>query len=483
MADDEHVKSLTTDSQRAELTSVKEFFLIIFLSAVVRGTALWSMADQLQLDPDAYRQIAENILNFGVFGTSSGKLPDFPEKVAPTAYRPPLYPLLLAALATADGRQVSLFKVAVAQLLMGLGTIGLTWCCARWVFSVPLRGQRTWQPLGAAVLVACDPILLHQQSLLMTETLATLLVIASLTCLTAWSRRPSPGWAALSGLGIGLASLSRPSFLPWLFLVAGGMAFWLGCQRTSSESIGTRPSTAASPFKPRSNGRITSLLVHPVVLLVAGGLVLSPWALRNARQFGKPILTTTHGGYTLELANNPQFYDWLISRRTLPWDSRPWQAQRQAAMQGVQPVGPAELFWDRWSYQRAWQTIRTRPTDFLRACLYRVGQLWSPLPHRLAEEESTGRRFARWAVCGWYCGLYLLAAYGAGRLGRQLLQPPWVWGLLLAALWTMVHTLYWTNLRMRAPLMPLVALVASEGVAAGTVLWRGWERWLARLKA
>ena len=93
--------------------------------------------------------------------------------------------------------------------------------------------------------------------------------------------------------------------------------------------------------------------------------------------------------------------------------------------------------------------------------MYRVLQLWSPLPNRLTAEESTGRRVLRYAVAGWYCGVYLLATVGIWRLRWQVIQPPWVWGVLLCVVFTGVHTFYWSNLRMRAPLMPFVACVAG----------------------
>jgi hypothetical protein len=37
--------------------------------------------------------------------------------------------------------------------------------------------------------------------------------------------------------------------------------------------------------------------------------------------------------------------------------------------------------------------------------------------------------------------------------------------VLLCLSFTAVHTFYWTDLRMRAPLMPFVALVAAAGLA------------------
>ena len=61
--------------------------------------------------------------------------------------------------------------------------------------------------------------------------------------------------------------------------------------------------------------------------------------------------------------------------------------------------------------------------------------------------------------------LLLLAALGIWKLRGKLLAPPWLWGVLLCLVYTGIHTFYWTNLRMRAPIMPLVALVAAWGFA------------------
>jgi hypothetical protein len=125
---------------------------------------------------------------------------------------------------------------------------------------------------------------------------------------------------------------------------------------------------------------------------------------------------------------------------------------------------PSELEFDRMCYSMAQSAIRNQPLMFVRACAYRIGQLWSPLPHQLTAAESTGRRLLRYATCGWYCGVYALAAVGIWRLRWRLFQPPWIWGVLLCVAFTAVHTFYWTNLRMRAPLMPFVAMLAAAGL-------------------
>ena len=69
-----------------------------------------------------------------------------------------------------------------------------------------------------------------------------------------------------------------------------------------------------------------------------------------------------------------------------------------------------------------------------------------------------------------------LALWGAWSLGRRLLSEPWVFGLLLAVALTAAHTVYWTDLRMRAPLGPVLSLAAAAGA--------GWiERKISGRKA
>jgi hypothetical protein len=101
---------------------------------------------------------------------------------------------------------------------------------------------------------------------------------------------------------------------------------------------------------------------------------------------------------------------------------------------------------------------------FLYASLVRVGYLWSPFAHRLDAEESTRVRWSRWMIAVWYLGVFVLAAVGLGRLGSAVVRVPWVWGGFLVLALTLVHAVYWTNMRMRAPLMPIVDLAAAAAV-------------------
>ena len=199
------------------------------------------MREKLRDDPDAYRRIAENLLADGTFSmdepderpepSSSVRTPN-PEKApwkTPTAYRPPLYPVVLSNLAAGDGMQISLAKVAGLQLLLGVGTVWLTWATARRLQigncklqianvgdggPAPAAGwsHPTIMPLVAGVIVACDPILLNQSALVMTETLAAFLAILALWCLARFDGQRSWFNAGLAGGAMGLAVLCRPTF-------------------------------------------------------------------------------------------------------------------------------------------------------------------------------------------------------------------------------------------------------------------------------
>jgi 4-amino-4-deoxy-L-arabinose transferase-like glycosyltransferase len=418
---------------------------LLAVALLVRGGVLLALGDGLKDDPDGYRNIAEQVLLQGVFGR-----PVYPGLIRPSAYRPPLYPLLLANTAsTFGGNKVTPIAVGALHLALGLATVWLTLVLAQsWGLG---RGG-----IFAALLVTCDPILLNQSTLVMTETLATFLAVLGLFCLTRLSDARSPWYAGLAGGAIGLAILCRPTFLPWLI--------------------------AAAAITPLLRTAWPRRAANLVAMLAVAAVVLAPWTIRNYQQFGRPILTTTHGGYTLLLANNPQFYRYLRAGRwdtvwdanellrSFPPDYFPGSHARKVGGRAIhftwdESSRMNELDRDRGAYALAFSHIRAEPGMFVYACVYRIGQLWSPLSHQLSPDVSLVRRLARYATALWYVAVFVLAVAGIYSLRRQALRTPWLWGLLLCLAFTVVHTFYWTNLRMRAPLMPVVCLLAAAGVS------------------
>jgi 4-amino-4-deoxy-L-arabinose transferase-like glycosyltransferase len=430
--------------------------VLVCVALVIRGRAMLSMQNSLDADPDHYRQIARTLQVDHTFGFW------YLGNAYPTAFRPPLYPLLLAPLGyLPSGHRVQgLLHVA----------LGVAAACIVWRLGLAW-GLPPIASLLAAALVVVDPILINQQAVVMTETLSAFLAAAALLTLIRASETNSLVRAAICGIVLGMCVLCRPTFAAWLVAVAAAWPFVI-----------SRP-------------RIARL----VMLIAFASIAIAPWAVRNQLQFGRPIVTTTHGGYTLLLGNNPCFYRWLregawgsvwngeeldaylegrsgksISSRGLAlWEwaystgvadssvsSRP-----QLTLSSAYHVPNDETDCDRAAYQLAFESIRNEPGMFAYACLVRVGRLWGVLPHQTSAYESPSRRGLRFAVAVFYLCELALAVVGLWSLRSRLWRTPVIWGLLLALSFTAVHTVYWTDLRMRAPLVCVVALLAASGLS------------------
>jgi 4-amino-4-deoxy-L-arabinose transferase-like glycosyltransferase len=326
--------------------------------------------------------------------------------------------------------------IAIAHCLLGLATVWLTL----------LLGRR-WN-LGsfayfAAALVACDPILLNQSTLVMTETLAALLAVASLAFISMAVESKGHrhvAFAALAGASFGLAALCRPTFLLTLAFGIVAMAWVLSDWRQILKSI--------------------------IAMCVAATCVLAPWGIRNSVQLGSPIITTTHGGYTVLLGNNPDYYGFL---KTAPWRSV-WHADYLDASLSKSRSAD-EVANDRHEYALAWQTIRDQPGMFLYASLLRVGALWSVLPHQISDNESSTARLVRYAIATWYVVVFSLALVGIFSDATHLTRSLWLFALALVASFTAAHFVYWTDMRMRAPLVPAISLFAAEGLKFLVMHW------------
>ncbi len=369
---------------------------------LLRLAVLWTSPENLltypRHDPDHYGHFADCLWHTGTFGRDA-KAP------VPSAYRPPLYPLLLAPLLALDN-----WAVAGLHAVAGALTV---WATSRLASMV--AGPRAGTL--AAWLVALDPLLVGQAALLMTETVFVALVAL---WLAAWSA----GRPQRAGLLLGLAALCRPT--AWALGLAVGVA--------------------AGIRQPRAAFR----------MLAVAALLVAPWALRNGLQVGKFTPTTTHGGYTMYLGMNPWYYAAEVA------GSQPWSAEHGhfAARVHELTAGLTEPQADAALAAAARKWIAANPGPAARTAWHHLGSLWSPLPR-------TGHGAAlRWVFGAWTVVLYCLAALGAVRRGRS------VWWLLAVPLaLTAVHALLWSNIRMRAPAIPVLTVLAAAnwGVAPRAV--------------
>lgn len=417
-----------------KLTIERKILIAILIAAGVMrlGMLLWKSA-HLHTDPDAYVALANELdLGRGLVKPGSD---------VPTAFRPPLYPVLLASLlciGSAFGTHSVPLLIGVFHLILGTATIWLTYrFCLMW-------RMPTWATLLSAILVAVDPLLLWYTTYPMTETVFTFLVIALLYA----SRLQRDMLKQIAiGLLFGLCALCRPSIWPFGALMILSWIRWLLSQQN----------------RENRHNKIVSLCkkVPWMTLLIAVG-TLVPWGIRNQLIFGKPILTTTHGGYTLLLGNNPVFYKEVVSREWgTTWKRESltaWQQSLETDIQldlGKDATEPAR---DRWMYGRAIQNISNNLEMFSQACLLRFVRFWNVAP--LGETASAIPGTIYWAVFGYYLliTLGLIPGLYFSRKHRTLE----ICAILIIS-FTLVHMFFWSNTRMRAPLIPAISILSVYG--------------------
>jgi hypothetical protein len=344
---------------------------------------------------------------------------------------------------------------AIVNVLAGVLTVIATWALARFVLKPGLsEGTASGSGVGdereagpsespsfaavgallAAGLVAVDPLLVRYAAQPMTECVFAALVSAALWPLAIVLRSPDR-WSVgfLAGVLLGLAALCRPTI--WPFVVA-----------------------ALAIVAPRSQASFRRF-----VLMLAGLLLtVLPWGIRNACVLGQWRITTTHGGYTLLLANNPVFYH-EVARQ--PWGAvwsgeslEAWQRAMFAEIETDLGPSPGELATDRWQTARARKSIQDDPAGFAAAAWYRIRSFWSLSPRGAA----AGRW--RWPIAVWYVGMFAAAAVGVWRLARRDVRSLLPLLLLLVVSIQAVHLVYWTDTRMRAPLHPVFAVLSVAAI-------------------
>lgn len=435
--------------------------LLLLLTALLLrvGMVAWKH-DQLREDRDAYWGIAEEIAaGNGFADAATGQ---------PTAFRPPLYPLLLAGLKHWDAVLLNPGRFNAGPLMLGLLQALLGTAIVGFTFLTGIRLGLGRCALCAGLLVCVDPLLLQYTTQAMTEVTFTFLVIWLIWLLSSsahYSSLVPVGTAAIeirrqAGIGIilGLGILCRPT----IALFAPLMALWW-----TWTNAGRDPSGVQTPRRADGWTRRMSVIVRrvPWLIVIMSTLIVSPWVIRNMQVFGKPILSTTHGGYTLLLGNNPVFYREVVKQ---PWGTvwegdslHRWQESLEEHMRHAArpPIGEVER--DRWMYAKAWRTIADNPGLFLRACWLRCRRFWSVAPQGPAAAGlplwilAPVKLFYAVTLGGFLLGIW--------RLRREEWRT-WCPLLLLIVTFASVHALYWTNMRMRAPVAPVIALFAARAL-------------------
>ncbi|MDA0810243.1 MAG: glycosyltransferase family 39 protein [Planctomycetota bacterium] len=404
---------------------------ILAVACLLRVTAVVVRFENLQVDRDVYLSIAQNLLEGNGFCSTPGQ---------PTAYRPPLYPLFVAACTYAGGIAV----LGLVQILIGTATVWLTW---------HLAGRCQFSKLTAAIaatLVAIDPLLIEYTTQAMTETLSTFLVTILLVA-TLWNGN-SLAKSVVVGVLFGLAALCRPSI--WAFGAIAGTVWVIGNWRSL---LGGEESGSQVSSKHTKVG---------VGCILAVAITISPWVIRNASVFGRPILMTTHGGYTLLLGNNETFFNEVVADDA-PWSAvslSNWQSENERHLSAIGIATTDEVLRDAELSRMAKQWILSNPLKFVQSCSLRVQRFWACRP-------SVSVGVPTWLILG--VRAYYLATFSMAAIGFIGLRGIWFkhWSLpVMVVTLTLVHSVYWSNARMRSAIVPVIALAAAAAFQRSTYL-------------
>jgi 4-amino-4-deoxy-L-arabinose transferase-like glycosyltransferase len=338
---------------------------------------------------------------------------------APTLFRAPLYPLLLAGVYAVFGHS-TLAAVLVQAVLGGL-TAPLLVLLGR-----QLAGSDGMANL-AGLMFACHPLLIFAAGLLYSETVYLfILVILTLLCLRMVKGRGSVGWALGCGALLGLSALMKPNML--LLPVALFAWLWVSLRR------------------------LDRALLLSASLILAMAAVILPWMWRNYRVSGAFVPVAANSGLNLWQGNHPEA------------DGAAYPVNQVDPLPGYSEV-------DRDAVYRSWalEEIRSDPARILALIPRKMAKFFAPL-----ETSNRGRLMLSLGpvVTAVWVAFLLIACLGFLMAVRR--SGDWFLVVLLVLYPLAVAMVFYGATRYGMVVYPYLFLLAS------VPLWQFATRLMAR---
>lgn len=432
---------------------------LVVAGAVLLRLAVWMMVGgySLSTDENHWRRMGMSIYAEGL--------------MAPRAhtYRPPLYPLFIAATYHLAGPHDG--AVRIAQALLGAATCLL-------VYALGVRIGTPATGMLAAVAAAGYPLLVLFANLLMAEVLLTVLVLLCVLAALRLLERDRLVDAALLGAACGLAALCKPVVLAWVPLLvavwgwvrlhagvparAGGQA-WDPARASKRDEAWARQDARndndareweARPA-PAAPG-LAAALARGAALAAGLLLVLAPWSLRNAAMTGHWTPLSTNLGINLLIGHEPEAtggyrhgVDYLsMYHELVDYEMHPVVANRLAT-------------------RRMLRVMVASPLRTMRLAVGKIVELWSP--------RVTGTR--GWLAVAGALSTGPVIVLGLGGLWQVRRTPTGLVVGTLALALTLVHALIFANTRFR---LPVDAALLAPAALMTQRLWRRWHDSRAR---
>lgn len=359
-------------------------------------------------DGSQYAEIARSLLDGNGYGLR--------------ALRPPGYPTFMAAVWALTGPSLPVLRIVEA--LIGTGSVAL----------IGVLGARWFgRPAGtvAMMLAALHPVLAFLPG---TQYSENLLVFVLLLVWGLWfgalaDPRAGLGRWIAGGALAGYALLVRPTVV--LLLVGFGIA------------------AAVALARARRRWLAPALAVAAVI-----AAVLAPWIVRNHRVHDHWFFVATGGGRALWLGHN----DFTTGRGgsiAIP----------DSALAAELAALPDQVAMDAHLGARARDWMREHPRRTVELYFVRLGSLFALYPETYTRTPFL-EQAARLAQ-----GLVTIVVYAGALLGWFALRGSPLRGPMLATIlvYSLVHALFFSVLRYRMVVEPLLLWAAGAGWAA---LWR-----------
>ena len=389
--------------------------------------AYWRDADR------QYVQIAQNLAAGQGYSVQGGFLEGLGGLLSTESrmysHRSPLYPGLLALVYRCVGS-----SAAVHVVLQSMLSTIVVWL----LYFVAARAFDRRTAIVAAAIVAVYPYGLYHDLRVFDTPLFEALAAGFMLLVLKLADRPSAPGGVVTGLVAGLAVLCRSLFLT--FVPVAMLYVWLA-----------RPGVRMRRF-------VAAGLVG--VAMVA---VLAPWAARNYRIHGRPLLST-YGGWNFLLGNSPVTLKAVSAGGEADGDLSRW-------LQGRAPefAGLSETAMDEWFYREGKTYVRENPATFVRLLWVKTVNYWSIL--KIPRAEGLAKNMVYTLSYGPLLALAAVGLIASARRWRDL-------GLfyLMFLEFTASYAVFITVSRHRKPLDAYLAIFAAYAVC------RFWD-WLCRRRA
>lgn len=345
-----------------------------------------------------------------------------------TYFRAPFYIYCLALVYKLF--TISLWSARLFGLVVGLLTVAVTYFLGRRAFD-----RKTG--LVAAMVYACYPYAVYFEMELLLVSLFTLLLTAAIWSAQRWNQAANFRIGLLTGLLLGLASITRPTALA-LVPVLG--LYHIYCAKGIQ-------------------GRWKSMAPFALGLL----LIVGPISIRNLVVAGDPVLISSQGGINFYIGNN-ETADGTTAALPKPLGAN-WRISDITAIAETETghdlkPGEVSTFW-AW---RAIDWIIENPSEF-------ASRQANKFYHSFLNLEASNNRdlglfFDKIAILSYnplsFGLLFMFAVFGlvAGfRTHRSSNLLP-----IIVAVLTLVVSVFFLSSRFRQPLIPLYAILASYGL-------------------